>query len=90
MFENVFVSRFNGTAEASSSSGGNNASGGAISSSELEALKQDILKEMRKDMNKMKQEIIDGENDLKWLMKKLVLNDCFYSVSVIRQEMNRR
>ena len=34
--------------------------GGAIASSELELLKQEILTEMRKEMNKMKLEILDG------------------------------
>jgi hypothetical protein len=32
----------------------------AISNSELEALKQEILTEMRKEMNKMKQELLEG------------------------------
>ena len=36
------------------------ASSGATSE-QLEALKQEILREMRKEMTKMKQEIIDGE-----------------------------
>ena len=32
------------------------------SSSELEAMKQEILKEMRKEISKAKQEIIEGKN----------------------------
>jgi enabled protein len=40
---------------------GLNDSMSAIPSADLEALKQDILKEMRKEMGKMKQDIIDGE-----------------------------
>lgn len=33
----------------------------AINNSELEALKQEILTEMRKEINKMKQEILEGK-----------------------------
>lgn len=33
--------------------------GSVVTSSELEAFKQDILREMRKEINKMKQDIID-------------------------------
>lgn len=33
----------------------------SVTSAELEALKQDILREMRKEINKMKQDIIDCE-----------------------------
>lgn len=32
------------------------------SSSEIEAMKQEILKEMRKEISKAKQEIIEGKN----------------------------
>ncbi|KAH3846834.1 hypothetical protein DPMN_089141 [Dreissena polymorpha] len=35
----------------------------AISSSELETLKQEILAEMRKEINQMKQEILDAIRD---------------------------
>ena len=48
------VSRVNG--DAGSSSGG----GGGATNEQLEALKQEILREMRKEVNKMKQEIIEG------------------------------
>lgn len=40
--------------------GGGTAEASAISNSELEALKQEILTEMRKEMNKMKQELLEG------------------------------
>lgn len=33
----------------------------AINNSELEALKQEILSEMRKEIDKMKQEILEGK-----------------------------
>merc|ERR1719220_2161109 len=36
------------------------ASGGGATSEQLEALKQEILREMRKEMTKMKQEIIEA------------------------------
>ena len=39
------------------------ASGGGATSEQLEALKQEILREMRKEMTKMKQEIIEGERE---------------------------
>ena len=37
-------------------------SNGSSSNAELEAVKQEILKEMRKEIGKAKQEIIDGED----------------------------
>ena len=36
------------------------------SSGDLEVMKQEILREMRKEINKAKQEIIDGEKTLKF------------------------
>ena len=35
--------------------------GGGATNTELEAMKQEILNEMRKEMDKMKQDIIDGK-----------------------------
>ena len=37
-------------------------SNGTSSNAELDAVKQEILKEMRKEIGKAKQEIIDGED----------------------------
>ena len=37
---------------------------GVGNNGDLEAVKQEILKEMRKEIAKAKQEIIDGENDI--------------------------
>lgn len=45
------------TGAAASSAG---AGGDSQLSPDMELLKQEILKEMRKDLNKMKMEIIDG------------------------------
>ena len=55
MADDLDVAKFNG----GDSSAGNAVSAG--SSAEMEAMKQEILREMRKEMNKMKTEIIEGE-----------------------------
>jgi len=48
-----------GGQEKGASPGAGRGSDSSYPSSELEAMKQEILKEMRKEMNKAKQEIID-------------------------------
>ena len=56
-----------GTRKRSGSSGeestlrGVNTNGNAESSADLDLLKQELLHEIRKEMNKMKQEIIEGD-----------------------------
>jgi hypothetical protein len=37
-------------------------SSASVSTSDLEAMKQEILREMKTEINKMKQEIIEGNN----------------------------
>ena len=50
-------------------------------------MKQEILREMRKEVNKAKQEIIDGEENI---IKKIFKKISWIFVSVIRAEMSRR
>ncbi len=54
--------RFNGglSSGASGAGGGGGDGGGTSSAGELEAMKQEILREMRKEVQKMKQDIIEG------------------------------
>ena len=67
------------------------------SSSELEAMKQEILKEMRKEISKAKQEIIEGKKNrailhmrrIKLMIRQILAKFTNF-VSVIRQEMSRR
>ncbi len=65
--------RFNGglSSGASAAGGGSGDGGGTSSSGDLEAMKQEILREMRKEVQKMKQDIIEGafsnRFDEKWL-----------------------
>lgn len=64
---------------------------GAISAVDLENLKQDILKEVRKELAKTKQEIVDGKRQLTWKWWK---RECFADrpgfLSAIRLELGRR
>ncbi len=62
--DDLDVARFNGGLESGGGSGGSGAAGGNVSNEQLEAMKQEILREMRKEVNKAKQEIIEGEHDL--------------------------
>ncbi len=56
--------RFNGglSSGASGAGGGGGDGGGTSSAGDLEAMKQEILREMRKEVQKMKQDIIEGTN----------------------------
>ena len=68
------------------------------SSSELEAMKQEILKEMRKEISKAKQEIIEGKKKhrailnagIRLMILQIPVNSINFFFSVIRQEMSRR
>ena len=53
--DDLDVSKMNGD------SAGEKPVGGQATPEQLEALKQDILREMRKEVNQMKQDIIEGE-----------------------------
>ncbi len=53
------VAKFNGV--NSQGNGDQSNQGGTPGNADLEAMKQEILKEMRKEINKMKAEIIDGK-----------------------------
>ena len=54
--DDLDVAKMNGESSAASSGTG----GVGVSQDQLDALKQDILQEMRKEVNQMKQEIIEG------------------------------
>lgn len=56
------VAKFNGV--NSQGNGDQNNQGGNSGNADLEAMKQEILREMRKEINKMKAEIIDGKNSI--------------------------
>jgi len=58
MADDLDVQRFNGV--NSNNASGENNGGSNVNSQELEALKQEILREMRKEVQRMKQDIIDG------------------------------
>ena len=55
--DDLDVAKMNG--ESSTASSGTGGVGG-VSQDQLDSLKQDILQEMRKEVNQMKQEIIEG------------------------------
>lgn len=72
------------------------ASGGGATSEQLEALKQEILREMRKEMTKMKQEIIEGEREgegdlyyIAWYSMSALRMPC-PPFAAVRMEINRR
>ena len=54
MADDLDVAKFNGVESATGNATGNG------SASDMEALKQEILREMRKELAKTKQEIIEG------------------------------
>jgi hypothetical protein len=60
------------------------------SSGDLEVVKQEILREMRKEINKAKQEIIDGEGSSKRTLFFHTLHSQYFFFSVIRLELSRR
>ena len=55
-----------------------------------QVVKQEILREMRKEINKAKQEIIDGEGYSKRSLFLHTLHSQYFFVSVIRLELSRR
>ena len=59
MADDLDVAKFNGVESGS----GSNATG---NSADMEALKQEILREMRKELAKTKQEIIEGKTVLQY------------------------
>ena len=59
--DEIDVTKLNGMAENAINNATSSGSGGSTASNaELEAVKQEILREMRKEMAKMKQDIIEG------------------------------
>ena len=58
--DEIDVTKLNGIADNAINNANANAGGVNASNAELEAMKQEILREMRKEMAKMKQDIIEG------------------------------
>merc|ERR1712012_493668 len=59
--DEIDVTKLNGMAENAINNATSSGSGGSVASNaELEAVKQEILREMRKEMAKMKQDIIEA------------------------------
>ena len=81
MADDLDVAKFNGVESGS-------ATGNGTSSADMEALKQEILREMRKELAKTKQEIIEGNNDN--IIVCSDITDLKISFSAIRMELNRR
>lgn len=94
--DEIDVTKLNGMAENNASGAG----GTSATNAELEAMKQEILREMRKEMAKMKQDIIEGNfyiHKLLFFDKPILSNvknisgsDFFFFFAAIRCEMNRR
>ena len=63
--DEIDVTKLNGMAENAINNATSSSNSTTASNAELEAMKQEILREMRKEMSKMKQDIIEGKWDFK-------------------------
>ena len=59
--DEIDVTKLNGMAENAINNATSSSNSTTASNAELEAMKQEILREMRKEMSKMKQDIIEGK-----------------------------